>query len=76
MATKNTETKYQTPSAKDDGVNASVTPTSETIPALSISGDEYRANFLGTFSSANEKRIMRNMEYRILFLFGFIYMVK
>lgn len=38
--------------------------------------DDYRASFLATFTHEEEKRIMRKVDYRILVLFGLIYMVK
>lgn len=36
----------------------------------------YRANFLATFTHDEEKKIMRKVDYRILVLFGLIYMIK
>jgi hypothetical protein len=40
------------------------------------SSHEDRAAFLSTFSPEEEKAIMRKVDYRLLALFGVIYMVK
>lgn len=55
--------------------NGEVGVTTEPQSKLDVS-DEYRATFLATFTPEEEHRIMRKVDYRILVLFGLIYMVK
>lgn len=61
----------ETTSTKEEAVR--VNTTSESRENVS---DAYRAEFLATFTPDEEKKIMRKVDYRILVLFGLIYMCK
>lgn len=71
-----TPSEYETAAA--GAVKAGVEPNlTEVHPnAEDESSHKDRAAFLSTFNPEEEKAIMRKVDYRLLALFGVIYMVK